>query len=199
MTGDGLNPDDAVSAVRNTVEQSGKLPAELSYVEQEPGDEERDIHLPALILHPLSAIRIVDHNTDFDGYVTDSNGNRTGRVFTAEYRLDIQLDIWTASGSSYDERTLGNALHTALYPHDSNGPGKSLIGDDGQPIESVWKFRLNDGEQANDLTGTPTLRRWRQDVSMWAYHRFDTTADYSSTVSYPSDLSDDDGSGQLTG
>lgn len=199
MTGDGLNPDEALSSVRATVEHSQQMPTDLDYIEQEPGDENRDITLPVLVFQPLTAIRLSDFNTDFDGYVQNDAGDDVGRVFAAEYRLGIQLDIWTASGSSYSERTLGNKLHDALYPHDTSGPGRPLLDENGNPIDSVWKFQIEDGTQANDLTGTPTLRRWRQDVALWSFHRFDTTEDYVATVDYPSDLSDSDGDGTLEG
>ena len=202
MSGDGLNPDDALSAVRRTVEDSGQMPADLDYIEQEPGDEDSNVGLPVLVLTPSSAVRITSFNTDLAGYVTDTDedGNevRVGRIFHAEYRLDIQLDIWTAAGSSYDERDLGNTLHDVLYRHDSHGPDLPLLDENGNVIESVWRFRVEDGEQANDLTQTPSLRRWRQDVALWAYHRFDTSEDYLAGVNYPDEFTADD-DGTLSG
>lgn len=192
MTGDGLNPDNATSAVRRAVENSGRMPTALDYLEQEPGSEDRNVTLPVLVLHPLSKTRIVDFNTDFVEFVTDSSGNQVGRVFTAEYRLDLQLDIWTAAGSEYGERDLGNKLHSALYAHDSNGPEKPLPDENGNDIDSVWRVRVGDGTQANDLTGSPSIRRWRQDVSLWAHHRFDTSESYVTEVSVPDETQSSD-------
>lgn len=198
MVGEGLSPDEAVSTIRRTIEESGLMPDEVTYVEEQPGDENRDVKLPAVVLQPLSSVRLTRFNTDRADYLygEDDEGSEVivGRVFISEYTMSVQLDIWTAAGSSYDERELGEKLYDALYVHDSHGPEQSFLDEDGEPIESIWRFRIDDSEPANDLTGTPTLRRWRQDVSLWSYHRFDTTEDYMTDVDVPTELTvDDDG------
>jgi len=189
MQGDGLSPDEAIRQVRLAVENSGLMPDKMDYVEHEPSDND-NTGLPATIIQPLTEAQISNFNTDRVGFVTDDDGNRVGRVFNSEYRLDLQIDIWVAEQSDYDERTLGNNLYKALYEYSSSGPSKSLA-------DEVWRFRVGDGTTANDLTTSPVLRRWRQDFTLWAYHRFDTTEDYVSSVNYPSELSSSDGEDSL--
>lgn len=201
MTGDGIRPDETITAVRDSIESSPNVPSDVDYLEKEPdltGDE-GNVKLPLVTIQPVSEVRITDFNTDLSDYVLDSNGNRVGRVFTGEYRLDLQIDIWTASGSSHDQRDIGNAVWDALYPHDSKSAGRSFTDSNGSDIQSIWKVRVGDGEPANDLAKTPTLRRWRQSLTLWAFHRFDTTEDYVATVNGPSDdgFSDSDGDGML--
>lgn len=196
MSDDGLNPDEAVRAVRLSVERSGEMPDSTNYIEHTPGDSD-NTKLPVITIDPINHARITDFNTDQVGFVTDAVGNRVGRVFNAEYRLDLQLDVWTAEGSTHNAREIGNSLYRVLYQHSSKGPNQPLKGEDGNPIDAVWKLRVGDGQPADDLSGSPALRRWRQDLSLWAFHKFDTTMDYMSGVSYPSDLSTDD-DGTLT-
>lgn len=200
MTGDGIKPNEVINTIRTTVEGSGMFPDKMSYLEKEPdvGGSDSNIKLPILSIQPVSNIRITDFMSDKSDKVTDDAGNVVGRVFTAEYRLDLQLDVWVAAGSSYDEYELGNNLWTVLYEYDSLSMAEPFIGADGNEIESIWKFQVSDGEPANDLTFTPAIRRWRQDVTVWAFHRFDTTESYTTGVNTPGDLSGD-GSGQLSG
>lgn len=205
MTGDGIRPDASMEAVLRAVKDSGLMPASLNYIGHEPNvsGEDANIKLPVVTAQPVSNIRLSDFNTDRVDYTTgtDGSGNtvRTGRVFTAEYRLDVQLDIWVADGSSHDVDTIGNDVWTALYEHDSHGPAKAFVDENGASIESISKFQVRDGEPANNLTYTPAIRRWRQMVTLWAYHRFDTTEDYVATVDVPSELHDSDGDGVIDG
>lgn len=201
MTEEGIRPDETVQALIRSIRRSNRLPDALNYIGYRPDKQNSDanVKLPVLTIEPVSHIRITEFNTDQVDTITqtDADGNEVtvGRVFAAEYRIDFNIAVWVASGSSYDVRNIGNNLWTALYRHDSSGPGEPFISADGTEIEGIWKVQIRDGEPHDDLTHTPSLRRWNQMVSIWAYHTFDTTEDYISSVDYPSELSgtqDDD-------
>lgn len=182
-------PQTTIEAVIRSIKDSGRMPAEMSYLGYAPDVEgdDSDVTLPLIAVRPMYKVRLTPHNSDFKEYKTDSQGNHIGRIYASEYRLDLEVSIWTAAGSSYDVDDLGNDVRLALYKHDSSGPGLPLERSDGSPIEAIWKARVEEGQPSNDLTYTPALRRWREELTLWAYHEFDTTEDYVATVSYPAD------------
>lgn len=187
----GARPGTVIDAVLKAVKQSGNLPTDTAYLDHQPdmAGEDAGVSLPVVSVHPLSNIRLNRFNTDKVGYTTDSDGNRTGRVYHAEYTLDLQLDVWTAAGSSHDAETLGQQVWDALYQHDDAGPDKPLPHPDqsGATLDAVWRFKLRRGETAHDLTASPTLRRWRMDLGAWSRHEFTTDETYAAKVVYPDD------------
>lgn len=192
-------PNEIVSAVRKTIENSNNLPSQTSYLEHEPDlqGEDAGLHLPLVTVRPISNLRIRNFNTDRVGYTYDAQGNQTGRVFEAEYRLNLRINIWTAAQSSGpDVRELGEKVWDALYPHDTAGPDQPLPDMQDFDPDAVFRLTVRQGEAANDMTMTPSLRRWRMSVWAWATHEFTTTESYVTGVTIPgdgdfSDLDDD--------
>lgn len=182
-------PKELISAVKRALEDSGRYENDMRYLVQEADTEgsDADTKLPATVIQTMSDVRLDPFNTDQVGVLTDDNGNHVGRVYHSRYRLDLQLDIWVAQDSSYDVDDLGDKMRNVLYNYDSAGPGAYLEDDQGQPIEEVWRVRLGDGERADNLSMTPSLRRWRQEITLWANEEFNTTEDYITTINYPSD------------
>jgi hypothetical protein len=184
-----VRPREAVAAVRRAIEESNEMPESVSYLEHEPdttGDD-ASIKLPVCAVQTIGSIRIKDFNTDQVSNITDDNGNVVGRKFEAEYRLDTQIDLWVAAGSSHDPDLLGNKMRTVLYNYDSAGPQGFLKDENGENITSIWKFEVGDGERRDDLTMNPSLRRWMQEVTIWANEEFSTVEDYIAAVDYPAD------------
>jgi len=190
-----MTPTQVLYEIEDALQDSSELPARTTYIVQEVDHDglEAGAKIPVIQITPVSSARITDFNTDLSGYVTDDNGNQIGRVYHAEYTMTIQIDILTVDNRSQDDEWIGpmsDALRNALYQYDSAGPSRQLA-------ESVWRFTVDEGERIDDLTMNPTLRRWRQDVTLWAYEEFETTEDYIVSVDYPTDDdfndSDDDG------
>jgi len=194
-------PRDAMETVARSVAQSGKLPSEMSLLLQEADAtaDDADVDLPLLEITPVEVNNVVVHNTDLVGYVTDSNGNRTGRIYFSEYEMTISLDIWTTKNDGYDPDDLGEALRDALYPYSSYGPQQPFLDDEQNPIDQITYFRLANGERTDDLIQTPTVRRWSQEVELWGCEEFRTDEDYIADVAYPEsgDYNDDDGDGTV--
>ena len=92
---------------------------------------------------------------------------------------------------------MGEAVRNALYPYSSYGDQKPFLDEEGEPVNEIFRFIISDGTRADDLIQTPTVRRWRQEVELWACEEFVTSEDYIVNVDYPSDGdfndSDDDG------
>jgi hypothetical protein len=173
-----MRPQEVIEAVVDAVKSSGRLPDRTNYVGYEPNIDTESIKLPLLEVVTVTSARIAEHNTDEVGTITDDEGNEVGRVFDALYQLTIEVNVWTAQGSKHDPNVLGDSVYTALYDYDSAGPSKELADD-------VWRVRLGDGGPDEDFTTSPTLRRWSQEVDIWAYETFTTDEDYIVDVSVP--------------
>lgn len=194
-------PRHAMEAVARAVANSGELPSEMSLLLQEADAtaDDADVDLPLLEVQPLLVDNVVVSNTDFVGWVTDDNGNQTGRIYFSEYEMTIELNIWTTKNDGYDPDDLGNKLREALYPYSSYGPDQPFLDDEQNPIDQITYFRFDNGERTDDLIQTPTVRRWSQEVELWACEEFRTDEDYITTVDYPSsgDFNDSDGDGTV--
>lgn len=194
-----VSPKTCLESVARAVASSGNLPNDMGVVMQEadPQSENADIDLPALEFQIDEMDDIIVHNTDFVGYSTDANGNHIGRLYESEYEMTIQIDIWTTPNDGYDPDELGEQLRNALYPYSSYGPDKPFLDDVSDPIEEVTYFTLNSGERTDDLIRTPSVRKWSQEVELWAYEEFSTEEEYILSVDYPtpSDIDDFDEDG----
>lgn len=183
-------PSDVLDHIQRALEDNGGIPSSVSYLTHEADSDgaDADVKLPIVQITPVSSARIRAFNTDKVGYTTDNNGNQTGIVYDAEYEMMVQVDVL-----SVDDRTdsaeeidpLTNSVRTALYEYDSAGPGKLFEDSDGNPDEDVWQVELDEGERADDTAMTPPLRRWSQDLTVWANEEFKTTEDYITAVDLP--------------
>lgn len=196
-----VSPRDSMETVARAVAKSGKLPSEISLLlhEADTSADDADVDLPLLEIQPVEVSNVILNNTDFVDYITDGDGNRTGRVYTSDYEMTMTLDIWTTEDDGYNPDDLGEQLRAALYPHSSYGPQEPFVDDEGAPIDEITYFRLGTGERADDLIQTPSVRRWSQEVELWGYEQFTTEEDYITSVSYPSwdDLNDSDDDGVI--
>lgn len=190
-----------METVAKAIANSGQLPSDMSLLLQEADTraDDADVDLPLLEIQPVTVDNIVLHNTDLVGYVTDDDGNRTGRIYYSEYEMTISLDLWTTKDDGYDPDDLGERLREALYPYSSYGPQQPFLDDEQNPIDQITYFRLDSGERTDDLIQTPTVRRWSQEVELWGCEEFRTDEDYITNVTYPSsgDLNDSDGDGTV--
>jgi len=174
-----MRPKEVIEEIVTAIRESGALPDNTNYVGYEPNIDTEPIKLPLLEVATVSSARIDEHNTDFQGVIEDDDGNTVGQVFHALYNLTLEVNVWTAHGSQHDPDDLGDAVFSVLYQYDSSGPSVSLADD-------VWRVRVGDGEPDNDFTTSPTLRRWSQEIDVWAYETFTTDEDYLVNVEVPS-------------
>lgn len=196
------SPREAMEAVARAIANSRELPADMSVLLQEADAEsdDSDVDLPLLEIQPVDVDNVIVSNTDLVGYLTDDNGNRTGRIFYSDYEMTIELNIWTIADDGYDPDDLGERLRSALYPYSSYGPQQKFPDEQGNGIDQITYFRLGTGERTDDLIQTPTVRRWSQEVELWGCEEFRTDVDYITSVDYPADqeLNDSDGDGVIS-
>lgn len=194
-------PRESMEWVAKAVARSGKLPSEMSLLlhEADTSADDAGVDLPVLEIQPVEVDNVVVNNTDLVGFITDSEGNRTGRRYFSEYEMTISLDIWTTKGDNYDPDDLGERLRSALYPHSSYGPQQPFLDEEQKEIDQITYFRLGTGERTDDLLQTPTVRRWSQEVELWGCEEFRTDEDYIAAVDFPAsgDLNDSDDDGTI--
>lgn len=184
-----VSPRDSLDAVVRAIANSGELPSEMSVIthEADQDHQDADVSLPLLEVQLLEADDVVVSNTDLVGWITDGNGNRIGRRYFSEYEMTLQLDLWTSADDDYDPDDLGEKLRSALYPYSSYGPADPFLDESQSPIDAISYFDIGTGERVDDLLQTPTVRRWSQDVELWAHEEFRTDEDYIVAVNYPQD------------
>lgn len=178
-------PREILTAIKESLQDSSEVPDSVSYVLQEydGSGPEANVSLPVVELQTVNALSLNQFNTDFVGYRFNADGNQIGRVYRSEYSLTVQLDILTVDGRSKNEESISpliNGVRRALYKFESAGPAEPLE-------DTVWRFQLNEGERADNLESTPTVRRWSQTIDCWSYEEFDTVEDYIVDVTFPGD------------
>lgn len=188
-----MRPREIIQEIVSAIQSSGQLPSETNYVGYEPNIDTEAIKLPLIEVVTVSEARINDHNSDKQGVIRDDNGNAVAKVYHALYQLTLEVNVWTAHGSKHDPNVLGDSIYNALYPYDSTGPAQDL-GDD------IWRVEVGDGSPDEDFSTSPTLRRWSQEVNVWAYEAFQTDEDYIVNVLSPNDgdFSDLNSDGKIT-
>jgi hypothetical protein len=169
-----VRPQKLIEAVLYTLQQSDDLPSATNFVGYEPDIDSESIKLPLVEVSPGLQEHVSLVNTDFVGFKTDDDGREIGRIYESLYTLEINVAIWTAQGSKFSPREISNAVRDELYAHDTAGPDQPLRHPDGSPVNEVWRFAIQEGEQTDDLATSPTLRRWQQDILVSASEQYVT-------------------------
>lgn len=169
-----VRPQEIIEAVLFTLQNEADIPDAANFVGYTPDINSESIKLPLVEVSPGPQTHISESNTDFVGYKTDDSGREIGRIYESLYTLQLTVAVWTAHGSRFSPREISNAVRDGLYAHDTAGPSRPLRNPDGSPVDEVWRFALQDGEQTDDLTTSPTLRRWQQNVVVSASEQYVT-------------------------
>lgn len=196
-----VSPRGSMESVARAIARSDEVPSDLglSLQEADTDNDDANIDMPLVEIQPVDVEHVVVNNDDLVGYVTDDEGNRVGKIYFSEYEMEIDINLWTTKGDGYDPDDLGERLRKALYPHSSYGPQQSFLAEDGEEIDQITYFRLGEGERADDLIQTPTVRKWSQTVELWGCEEFRTNEDYIASVDYPAsgDFNDSDNDGVI--
>lgn len=176
-------PHEILTKLRDTLDESSEVPDSVNYLvaEYDSSGKDANVELPVVQLTAVGVVNLNEFNTDLVGYVTDNDGNQVGRRYHSEYQMNVQLDVMTVDGRTKTNESiepLTRTVRNELYSYDSAGPDEEID-------EDIWRFHVDDAERSDDLSTTPTIRRWRQDVSCWSYESFDTTDDYTANVNFP--------------
>lgn len=173
-----VRPQSIVEAVSYTLQQDDSIPSETNFLENEPDIENDAIKLPVIEISSGAQARLSESNSDFVTHKLDGDGNQIGRVYELLYTLEITIAVWTADGSMYNAKEIGDSVRDALYKHDTAGADIPLENPDGTIVDDVWRFSVDSGEQTDDFSTSPTLRRWQQEVLVSAGEKYTTEEEY---------------------
>lgn len=169
-----VRPQQLIDAVLYTLQSSDDIPSAASFVGYEPDIDSESIKLPLIEVSLGPQAHLSEMNTDFVGFKTDESGRDIGRIYESLYTLQMNVSVWTAHGSKFSPRKIMDSIRDALYAHDTAGPNLPLRSPDGSPVDEVWRFAIQQGEQTDDLGTSPTLRRWQQTIVVSASEQYVT-------------------------
>lgn len=180
-----VRPKELVEAVLFTLQQSDDLPEEANFVGYEPDIDSESIKLPLVEVSMGTQLEVNESNTDFVGFRTDDNGNDIGRIYETLYTQELTVAVWTAQGSKYSPRDMGDTVRDELYAHETAGPDQPLRHpEDGRRLDEVWRFWITEGAHTDDLGTSPTLRRWEETIQISASEQYVTDADQPPTSGF---------------
>lgn len=166
-------PQELVEGVLYTLQKSDKLPDKMSFIGYEPDIESEPIKLPIIEVDMGTQVSIDEVNTDFVGFEEDESGNDVGRIYQTLYTQELRVSVWTAQDSRYDPRDISDDVRTELYSHVTSGPGKPLRHpDDDRILGDTFRIWMTEGEHTDDLSTSPSLRRWEITMFISASEEF---------------------------
>ena len=118
--------------------------------------------------------------------IRDDSGGVIGRLVQIPFLADVQVDVATVAGSSYDARDLGTTVRRSLYRHDDarGAQAEPLRGEetaefpDGEPLSPVSTFAVNMGEPSLDPETSSTMRRWTSTVEVQFSEEVNSVEEY---------------------
>jgi len=182
-----MRPGDVLTAIARALQQSQQFTGG-AYINHLADWENGDAGLsqPIVELQPVGKVRADAFDSDLVGYTTDGQGDRTGRIFQVDWEMQIQVDIYVASGNfNLDATALGYDLETVLLEYDSKQQDKAFPDDDGGTIDDITHFRVGEGRREDDLGGEVAARRWRQDLEARFRDQAETSDPTITTVEVP--------------
>ena len=155
---------EAVDVIRDTLSGHPDLPEDMSYLirEADPDGEDAAVSVPLIEIQDVTNERDDPSNSNLVGYQTTDDGARTGQIYETKWEMRLQLDIWTAAGSDYEVDNLAKILRRILYTYDSRGAGAPFKDTEGNIVEDIYDFSMQEGERNDSLVETHSVRRWRQ-------------------------------------
>jgi hypothetical protein len=172
-----VRKQELIEAVVYALQQSDAIPDTANFTDRVPNIDTEPIKLPVIQVSPGPKLYISDENTDFSGFERDEQGNVTGKIYESLYTLEIMIAVWTAQGSQFSPREINDAIRDEMIQYETSAMDNTLVKPDGTPIDEVWRFAMQSGEQTDDFSTSPTLRRWEQTLVISASEQYIEEAD----------------------
>jgi len=178
-------PNDILEGIAVALHNSGNLPSSTTYVTRQVDMDgaQAGLQMPIVELETQNSVRNSTYNTDLSGYATDDGGNRIGYIFRTRFDMTVAINVYTAEGGGYDPDDIGQSIRRALLKYDSHQMGSRWLDNhlpdgNGGTLDEVEYFYVGDGENNDDITTTPALRRWQQTIDLHYYDEINTAQEY---------------------
>jgi hypothetical protein len=157
-----------IEAVARAIATAPRLDALSEVLTYDPNRDQEDagVHTPAVSLSVIVNRRESPGVDPRAGYTRTDSGAKTGRIWERAYRMELQADIYTLQGDDHDPDTLADDLATALRRYNRDERGDFLEDADGDALSTIRDVRVTGGQRADDLTASPTIRRWRLSIEV---------------------------------
>jgi hypothetical protein len=182
-------PQDIVDALIVSLKNNTDITSEATFIGFEPDGDTQPINLPIVQVDPdgdMNDETLV--NSQFVEFAKDDDGNDIGRIFERLFRLELTVAVWTAQRSSFDPRAIADEVRVTLFEHETSGPAEDLVLEDGTVLDEVWQFDVGTARQADDLSTSPPLRRWEQDITVSSGEQFVSLADEATVKQIDQDV-----------
>lgn len=164
-----VTKSEAKEIIVSNIVNDARIPDTVDTITREPdmGGADAQKTVPLLLLAFDDTSRATHLNSDFVGYKTDDDGNKVARVFQSQWETTARIEMWTADRSTHPSiEDLGPTLREVLYTFDSRSRGDPFLDDAGDPVDDIWNFSLQSGGRDDDLTTSPTIRRWVEQATV---------------------------------
>lgn len=181
-------PQELVDAVIRKLDSASELPDKINYLDHVADFDTEAVKLPIV---QVTTGQMTDENLknkDFIEFVEDDDGNVTAKKFERLYRLIIEVEVFSAEGSSFDERDLGTLVRDELYKLSTSGAAERLLDENSDILDEVWKVSILSAEQTDDLSTSPPLRRWSQTIAISSSEEYIEPADNPSASGANTDI-----------
>lgn len=165
-----VTKDEVKRLITDAVLHAPFTPDNLDVILREPDTEGADAQktLPLLYIELSETDRSTHHTTDRVGTAIDESTDEGQIVYGIDWEAEVTIEVWTVDGSGESVDALGEQVRRALSTYDSHLSGEPFRDDTGDAVDDITYFALQSGERADDLTQTPTVRRWRETATIYA-------------------------------
>jgi|APHM01.1.fsa_nt_gi hypothetical protein len=173
-----VTKDKTRKAVAYSILNDPRVPSDIDVLleEADPDGQNAAKTIPLLNITFDSDSKFNQRNTELVGYKLDDNGNRVAEIYERRWEGELFVESWTADASNVDADELGTTIQSVLYGFDTKSSNDTLIDPDGNPVDDIWRFSVRGGRRIDDLSNTPTVRRWRNRVEVYGAEQYKTPA-----------------------
>lgn len=179
-------PPTVVDAVAQGLKTTGRFPDTTTFLTRMADERGVDASAttPIVVANEVTTTRVDNHSENLVDYVYDETGAQIGRVWEFVFRMRLEVDIFTAAGDSrHSMSDLASQLEHALFRYDAAARGDLLPDptaplDSGETLGDVTEVMVGDGEPADDLTMSPSIRRRRQTIHIRFIDRLNEVDEY---------------------
>jgi len=174
-----VHADTILEAFVVACRQSDFLPNGVTYssIELDGQGDHSNIDLPIIEFTIDDIERNQSRNTERVGVLRDEDGNESGFIYELWLDMLVDVEILTASSTSYNHRELEQQFQKTMYAYDSHGLDQQLPdpNDPTTELGDVSWIVYDSTNPENDFDFNPSVRTRQPQLSVGFTHEFLST------------------------